>query len=167
MKLKSVTLLLMLLLLTTTIHAHGVDVTADRMVIADENNGVEVKDIADSLGINISVYKFTSEGEVEHQLEHMINNTNKTILITAYQTTAENFIKQHPECENRLLIVNDVNNQTITDALEQLESINTTQLNDETNNTNDSNFIIPLIAGLIIGFIIGLGCGVVLMKRRG
>ncbi|WP_304123974.1 hypothetical protein [Methanosphaera cuniculi] len=159
---KSFILLIMLVMMSSAIYAHGVDVTSDKMVIADESNGVEVKDIADANNMNISVYKFTSEDEVEHQLEHMINNTNKTILVTAYQSTAETFLKSHPEVENRLFIINDVNNQTIEDGLNKLNTVNVTTSQTE----NNSTFSIPLIAGIIIGLIIGIGCGVVIMKKK-
>lgn len=154
-------LLIMLVMMSSTIFAHGVDVTSDKMVIADEYNGVEVKDIADANNMNISVYKFTSEDEVEHQLEHMINNTNKTILITAYQSTAESFLKSHPEVEDRLFIIDDVNNQTIKDGLSKLNNANTTS-----QTTSTSSFSIPLVAGIIIGIVVGIGCGVLIMKKK-
>ena len=71
---------LILFLTMAAISAHGVDVTADTMVVANETNGQLVKDIADANGKNISVYKFTSQDEVAHILEHSVNNTNKRIL---------------------------------------------------------------------------------------
>ena len=72
-------LLLVLLLGITTVSAHGVDITPDTMVIANDTNGQLVKDIADANGINISVYEFTSQDEVSHILEHSVNNTQKRI----------------------------------------------------------------------------------------
>ena len=99
------------------LYAHGVDVTADTMVIADDSNGVLVKEIADNNNINISVYKFTSDDEVNHQLEHMLNNSNKRILVTAYQDVANDFLKNHSEVSNRLIVLDDVNNDTIKDGL--------------------------------------------------
>ena len=70
---KILILLLVSILAITAVSAHGVDVTADTMVIANDTNGQLVKDIADANGKNISVYKFTSQDEVAHILEHSIN----------------------------------------------------------------------------------------------
>lgn len=145
----------------TGVSAHGVDVTADKMVIANDTNGQLVKDIADSNGINISVYKFTSDDEVEHQLEHMLNNTNKSILVVSYQSTAHDFLNKHPEVSDRLQIVDDVNNQTVVDGIKAVESYDSSSQNNST-----TSFGLPLLIGLIIGVIVGLGCGIYLMKRK-
>ena len=69
--LKILILLLVFLLGIIAVSAHGVDVTADTMVIANETNGQLVKDIADANGKNISVYKFSSADEVKHILEEL------------------------------------------------------------------------------------------------
>ena len=106
-----------LILAASAVSAHGVDVTADTMVVANDTNGVMVKDIADSNGFNISVYKFTSKDEVEHILEHSINNTNKRMLFVAYQDSANTFLKDHPDMSKRILVVDDVNNDTINKNL--------------------------------------------------
>lgn len=141
------------------IYAHGVDVTSDTMVIADETNGVLVKQIADSNNMNISVYKFTSDDEVNHQLEHMLNNSNKRILVTAYQDVANDFLKNHSEVSNRLIVVDDVNNDTIQDGLNKINSV-------KVENGGGSDFITPLISGLVIGLIIGVGIGVYVKRKK-
>ncbi len=141
------------------LYAHGVDVTADTMVIADDGNGVLVKEIADNNNINISVYKFTTDDEVNHQLEHMLNNSNKRILVTAYQDVANDFLKNHSEVSNRLIVLDDVNNDTIKDGLNKINTV-------DVESSNNSNFIIPLISGLIIGVIIGIGVGVYMKLKK-
>ncbi|WP_407378955.1 hypothetical protein [Methanobrevibacter sp.] len=157
---KRILILIVLLIGITAVSAHGVDVTADTMVIANETNGQLVKDIADANGINISVYKFTSQDEVEHILEHSVNNTNKRILIVAYQDSGKEFLNNHQDLSNRILVVDDLNNDTILDGLNQI-------MNAPTGNAQtESNFALPLGIGIVIGLIIGLGIGVLITKKR-
>ena len=158
---KIIVLFVVLLVLTSLsiINAHGVDVTADKMVIANDSNGQLVKDIADENGLNISVYKFTSEDEVEHQLEHMLNNSNKNILVVSYQNVANEFLKEHSDVSDRLIILEEVNNDTIKEEMTNLA-------NKESANENSSNFTITMIAGIVVGIILGISCAIVINKRK-
>lgn len=156
---KFLIMFIVLLFAVQGLYAHGVDVTADMMVIANNDNGVLVKEIADANEINISVYKFTSDDEVAHQLEHMLNNSNKRILVTAYQDTAHKFLDNHSEVSDRLIIIDDVNNDTLKDGLIKINNVNV-------NSDGDSSFITPLISGLIIGVIIGVGIGVLIKSKK-
>lgn len=158
--LKILILTLILILGATAVSAHGVDVTADTMVVANDTNGVLVKDIADANGMNISVYKFTSEDEVAHILEHSVNNTNKRMLFVAYQDTANNFLKDHQDLSERILVVDNVNNDTIQQGIQNI-------MNAPTGNTQTgSGFGLPLAIGIIIGALIGIGCGIFIMKKK-
>lgn len=156
---KILILLILMFACVQGIYAHGVDITDDTMVIASEDNGVLVKQIADANNINISVYKFTSDGEVAHQLEHMLNNSNKRILVTSYQDTAQEFLNNHSEVANRLIIINDVNNDSIKEGLFEIENVNV-------QSSGGSDFITPLISGIVIGLIIGVGIGVLIKSKR-
>lgn len=151
---------LILFLTMAVISAHGVDVTADTMVIANETNGQLVKDIADANGKNISVYKFTSQDEVAHILEHSINNTNKKILLVAYQDIGNDFLKNHKDLSNRILVVNNVTNDTILQGLNNI--MNTPAANTQSGNS----FGLPLAIGIAIGLIIGVGCGILILKKK-
>ena len=158
--LKILILTMILILGATAVSAHGVDVTADTMVVANDTNGVLVKDLADANGINISVYKFTSQDEVAHILEHSTNNTNKRMLFVAYQDTANDFLKEHSDLSKRILVVNDVNNDTIQQGLKGI-------MNAPTGNAqSESNFGLPLAIGIVIGALIGIGCGIYIMKKK-
>ena len=157
---KILTIMLFLILGATAVSAHGVDVTADTMVVANETNGILVKDLADSNNINISVYKFTSEDEVAHILEHSINNTNKRMLFVAYQDTANDFLKNHSDLSNRIIVVDDVNNDTIQQGLQDI-------MNAPTGNTSQgSSFGLPLVIGIVIGALIGIAGGIFIMKKK-
>ncbi|MEE1157381.1 MAG: hypothetical protein U0K80_08185 [Methanobrevibacter sp.] len=151
---------LILFLTMAAISAHGVDVTADTMVIANETNGQLVKDIADANGKNISVYKFTSQDEVAHILEHSINNTNKKILLVAYQDTGNDFLKNHKDLSNRIIVVDNVTNDTILQGLNNI--MNTPAANTQSGNS----FGLPLAIGIAIGLIIGVGCGILILKKK-
>ena len=151
---------LILLLTMAAISAHGVDVTADTMVIANETNGQLVKDIADANGKNISVYKFTSQDEVAHILEHSINNTNKKILLVAYQDIGNDFLKNHKDLSNRIIVVNNVTNDTI------LQGLNNIMNTPATNTQSENSFGLPLAIGIAIGLIIGVGCGILILKKK-
>ena len=157
---KYLIIILLIPLIMSAVYGHGVDVTADTMVIADETNGQLAKDIADSNGMNISVYKFTSQADVEHILEHTVNNTNKRILMIAYQDSGNEFLKKHSEVSDRVIVVDDVNNDTIEDGLNKI--MNAPTQNEE----SQSSFAVPLFIGLIIGILVGAPIGVLLMKRK-
>ena len=157
---KILIIMLSCILAAAAVSAHGVDVTADTMVVANDTNGVLVKDLADANGINISVYKFTSEDEVAHILEHSINNTNKRMLFVAYQDTANDFLKDHQDLSKRIIVVDDVNNDTIKQGIQDI-------MNAPTGNTSqEGSFGLPLIIGIVIGALIGIGCGIFIMKKR-
>ncbi|WP_405277020.1 hypothetical protein [Methanobrevibacter sp.] len=158
--LKILILMLVLIFGAAAVSSHGVDVTADTMVVANDTNGILVKDIADTNGINISVYKFTSEDEVAHILEHSINNTNKRMLFVAYQDTANNFLKDHQELSKRIIVVDDVNNDTIKQGLQDIMNAPTGNVQQE------SSFGIPLVIGIVIGALLGIAGGIFIMKKK-
>ena len=147
--LKILILMLVLIFGAAAVSSHGVDVTADTMVVANDTNG-----------INISVYKFTSEDEVAHILEHSINNTNKRMLFVAYQDTANNFLKDHQELSKRIIVVDDVNNDTIKQGLQDIMNAPTGNVQQE------SSFGIPLVIGIVIGALLGIAGGIFIMKKK-
>lgn len=158
--LKIVMLMSVLILGAAAVSAHGVDVTADTMVVANDTNGILVKDLADTNGINISVYKFTSEDEVAHILEHSVNNTNKRMLFVAYQDTANSFLKEHPDMSERILVVDNLSNASIIQGLQDI-------MNAPTGNTShESGFGLPLAIGIVIGALVGIAGGIYIMKRK-
>ena len=157
---KILSIMLFLIIGATAVSAHGVDVTADTMVVANDTNGVFVKDIADSNNINISVYKFTSEDEVAHILEHSINNTNKRMLFVAYQDTANEFLKEHKDLSNRIIVLDDVNNDTVLKGIQDIMNAPTGDI------AQENSFGLPLIIGIRIGALIGIGCGIFSMKWK-
>ena len=147
------------LLCISNVSAHGADITEDTMIIANESNGVLAKDIVDNLGLDITVYKFKSADDVNHQLEHALSNPNKRILAIAYTDTVNRYLDKHPDLKNRILTSADDNN-SIEISAKNLVSI-------ETGSSNENyGFITPLIVGLIIGVFIGLVGGVTIMKRK-
>ena len=154
--LKMSILLFLLIMGISTIYAHGVDVTNDKMIIANETNGQQIKDIADANGINISVYKFTSEDEVAHQLEHMLNNSNKYIIVVAYQDTANDFLKEHQDMSSRLIVLEDFDDQTIKEEMLKITS---------QENSSDDSFKTNLLYGSVVVIVILLIVGGILFTR--
>ena len=152
-----VSAVLVLFLGVSSVSAHGADMTEDTMIIANESNGILAKSIVDNNGFDIKVYKFVSEGDVEHQLEHALTNPNKRILAIAYQDTVNDYLKEHPELKDRVIVGED-DNKSITNSAQQLLLINV--------GGSSNDFIMPLGVGLVIGAIIGLVCGVFIMKRK-
>lgn len=140
------------------VSAHGADITEDTMVIANESNGVIAKYFVDDLGVNVSVYKFTSSGDVEHQLEHALSNPNKRILAISYQDVVNDYLLKHEDLKNRILVSSD-DNESLKRGLQDLTNINT-------GSTNNDDFITPLVVGLIIGFLIGIVSGVFIIKKK-
>ena len=142
----------------SSVSAHGADLTEDTMIIANESNGILAKSIVDDNGLDIKVYKFESEGDVEHQLEHALTNPNKRILAISYQDTVNNYLDKHPDLKNRVIVSGD-DNESITSNADKLLLI-------DTNNDASGDFTTPLIVGLVIGLLIGLIVGVFIMKQR-
>lgn len=147
------------LLTLSSVSAHGADITDDTMIIANESNGVLAKSVVDDLGLNITVYKFKSDGDVEHQLEHALSNPNKRILAIAYQDTVDDYLNKHQELKSRVLVSND-DESSISDSAKKLVEI------DVNSNDGSSNFITPLIVGLVIGLLVGVVAGVVFLKNK-
>ena len=162
MKFKFIMLLLIFLIFLTgmsAVSAHGVDVTDDTMIIVDEANAIETKKLADSMNIDIKVYKFTVDGDVEHTLEHALENPNKKIMAVGFQDIVNEFVKKHPEVSDRVFAVGDSEseikegiiklNETVTDSNESSRSIDYTTI-----------VLIIVIIGLIAGI------GVFLLKKK-
>jgi hypothetical protein len=161
MKLKVYGVLILFLLLfigISSVSAHGADLTEDTMIIADESNGILAKSIVDDNGFDIKVYKFESDGDVEHQLEHALTNPNKRILAISYQDTVNKYLDEHPELKDRVIVSED-DNESITSNAENLLSI-------DTNVDSSGDFTTPLIVGLVIGILIGLIAGVFIAKQK-
>ena len=156
---KIINILIMLTILfagITALSAHGVDVTNDKMVIADDSNGQHVKDVADNENINISVYKFTSKDEVAHQLEHMLNNSNKHILVVSYQDTAQEFLKSHPEVSDRLIILDQYDDESLKENMKKVAD-------SQTDGAIDFNILI--ISAMIILVVLMIGA-ILLLKNK-
>ncbi|MDO5825936.1 MAG: hypothetical protein Q4Q22_06110 [Methanosphaera sp.] len=153
------TLIIFIILMAslTALSAHGVDVTSDKMVIADESNGQLVKDVADNENINISVYKFTSKDEVSHQLEHMLNNSNKHILVVSYQDTAQDFLKSHPEVSDRLIILEEYDDKTLSDNMKKIA---------DSTSTNESDYNILIISAMVIIIVLMIGAILFLKNKK-
>lgn len=151
-------LISVLLVGISSVSAHGADLTEDTMIIANETNGVMAKSIVEDLGLNISVYKFVSDGDVEHQLEHALSNPNKRILAISFQNTVNGYLDNHTELKNRVIVCDD-DNASIRDNAQKLVNIKVGE--------NSSNgFVTPLVVGLVIGVVIGLIGAVFLLKNK-
>lgn len=139
------------------VSAHGVHVTTNEsaIIIADNATGKLARSVADDMGVNITVYKFASAADVEHELEHALNNSDKKILAVAYTDTVQNFINEHPEVSSRILVA-DANESSISEGISKLNLVG----------YNSSGFLTPLLSGLLIGLVFGLGVGAVWMKRK-
>lgn len=151
-------LVFVLLIGVSSVSAHGADLTEDTMIMANESNGILAKSIIDDNGLDeIKVYKYVSEGDVEHQLEHALTNPNKRILAISYQDTVNKYLDEHPELKNRVIVSED-DNQSIQENAVKLLAIDVNQ---------DSNdFATPFIVGLVIGAVIGLISGVAIMRKK-
>ena len=82
------------------------------------------------------------------------------MLFAAYQDTANEFLKEHPDMSDRIIVINDVNDDSILEGLQNV-------INAPTGNVASENaFGLPLAMGIIIGVLIGIGCGIYIMKRK-
>jgi len=156
--LKQVGILVMVIAaLVIPVSAHGVHVTTNEsnIIIADNSTSKLAKSVVDQMGVNVTVYKFASADDVTHELEHALNDSNKKILAVAYTDTVQQFIGQHPEVSSRIIVV-DANQNAIQQGLTQLNVAG----------ASSAGFLTPLLSGLLIGLVFGLGIGAVWMKRK-
>lgn len=164
MNTKSICLLLILtgsMLLTLSagaldpVSAHGIDVTPEStIVITDNSSALLAKKVVDETGVNATVYKFKSDADVSHQLEHAISNPNKKILAVAYQGTVNEFLSQHPDLASRIIVCSADEN-SIRTGLNQLNS-----------NNSAETFLKPFLSGLLIGLVVGITVGASWMRKK-
>jgi hypothetical protein len=137
------------------VSAHGVDVTPESTIVITDNSTAHLaKQVVDETGVNATVYKFKSDADVTHQLEHALSNPNKKILAVAYQGTVNEFLSRHPDLSNRVIVCS-ANETSIKQGLNKLTTTSTS-----------TGFVTPFLSGLIIGLVAGLGSGAFLMKRK-
>ncbi len=91
---------------------------------------------------------------------HSVNNTDKRIVVIAYQDEARSIISKYPELKDRVFISSD-NDE---DLLNAMMLVDTTD--DNKSNNDNVNLALPLVVGLVLGLIIGLGVGVFLSHRK-
>lgn len=155
MKIKAICLLILIIGTLASVSAHGVDVTPQStIVIADNSSGILAKKVADGMGLNVSVYKFNSEDDVSHQLEHAISNPNKRILAVAYQDTVNEFLSNNTNMSNRVFVCS-ADEMDIKNGLTLL-----------TSNNSSGGFTMPFMAGILVGAIGGIAGGAFWMKRK-
>lgn len=156
MNLKLIFSLLLIFTCISAVNAHGVHVEGDKiLVIADNDTGVLAKKTVDSLGLQDKavVYKFYNLSDVNHQLEHCLDNETMKIVLVAYQNETKDFVKNNNLTERVLICSADTN-----DIQNALTLLNT--------NTTSSNFLINFLEGAFIGLLLGIGIGVFLMKLK-
>lgn len=156
--LKSTSILILIIAaFMVPVNAHGVHVTTNEsaIIIADNSTSKLARSVADEMGANITVYKFGSADAVTHELEHALDDSNKKILAVAYTDTVQKFINNHPEVSSRIIVVN-ANKNSIQQGLTKLNVAG----------ASSSGFLTPLLSGLLIGIVFGLGVGAVWMKRK-
>lgn len=143
--------------LMVSVSAHGVHVTTNEstIIIADNSTGKFARSVVDEMGVNVTVYKYPSADAVTHELEHALTDPNKKVLAVAYTDTVQQFINQHPEVSNRIIVAS-FNKNSIQQGLTKLNVVGATS----------SGFMTPLFSGLLIGLVFGLGIGAVWMKRK-
>lgn len=168
MKLKAVFLLLILFGITGPVSAHGMHTTpeSDEMiVIVDNSSGTTAKKIVDQLGLNITVYNFKSSHDVTHELEHALQNPDKKILAVAYHETVKEFLNKNQNMSSRVFISSS-NENDIKNALILLNTTNSGDRTEDSQNEKTGGFLTPFLAGILIGAIAGLAAGAFWMKRK-
>lgn len=168
MKFKALGLCILILAIVSPIFAHGVHIAtesdADIVIIADESTGALAKKVADEMGINAKVYKFTSPAQVNHELGHFVFDYNHKVLAVAYQETVEEFIANNPDTSSQVM-VSAASEEDIKNALMELNG-NSTSSEEESTTSPENGFLIPFFSGLLVGLIAGIGLGVFLVKRK-
>ncbi|MDI6842263.1 MAG: hypothetical protein QMC92_05605 [Methanothermobacter wolfeii] len=148
---------LLMFLLVGGVAAHGIEITPESfIVIADNSTGKLARAVADETGVNVTVYRFQSAADVEHELEHALGNPNRKILAVAYQDTVKEFLNRHPELSDRVAYCSADEN-SIRENLLKLDSADVDA---------GSDFLTPFSSGALIGVILGMVLGALWMKRK-
>jgi hypothetical protein len=162
MKMNKIGVLIIVILgVISAVNGHGVPLQDNVFVIADETTGITAKKLIDDLNLDIKVYEFSSEGDVYHELEHTINNEDKKILLVSFQDTGNEFLKEHPELANQVIVCNDTSEKSIKESLIQLNSTSDGK-NDVVNFNIDYTSLILVI--IVIGLISTIG--ILFLKKK-
>ena len=81
-------------------------------------------------------------------------------MLVAYQDTGNDFLKNHKDLSNRIIVVDNVTNDTI------LQGLNNIMNTPAANTQSENSFGLPLAIGIAIGLIIGVGCGILILKKK-
>lgn len=151
-------IILLFFILIGGVAAHGIEITHESfIVIADNSTGKVARSVADANGVNVTVYRFQSSEDVEHELEHALGNPNKKILAVSYQDTVRKFLEKHPEIADRVMYCS-ADEASVSAKLLELNSVNTQD--------TDTDFLTPLLSGTLTGVILGILIGALWMKRK-
>ncbi|MDI6645135.1 MAG: hypothetical protein QME14_08775 [Methanobacteriaceae archaeon] len=165
MNIEPLCILIIVLGLIAPVSAHGVDVTPEStIIIADESTGVMAKKVVDDLGVEVGVYKFKSDSDVLHQLEHVITNPDKKIIAIAYTDTVKKFLAENPDVSGRVIVAG-ADEDSIKESLKQL-NVTSSAGENSGNESSSSDFLTPFFAGIFIGALVGLGIGAFWMKKK-
>ncbi|MGC9517911.1 MAG: hypothetical protein ACP5C3_09485 [Methanomicrobiales archaeon] len=163
MNMKPLFFLVIVLGLIAPVTAHGVDITPEStIIIADDSTGTMAKKVVDELGLEVGVYKFNSDSDVTHQLEHALTNPDKKIIAVAYQESVKKFLAENPDLSSRI-IVSAADENSIKDSLNKLNVTNSTSENAA---DGSGDFLTPFFSGLLIGAFSGISIGAYWMRTK-
>lgn len=161
--------LIVFLMVSVGVQASGDDETCIRIVINTDSSSADiVQTVADNLGLcdDVDINVFTNETDVMRELEHsqFEHVPPEQVLMVAWHDAAEDFLQQHPEKANNVLIVNSTENE-INYGLAILLGREAKRLSNKLDLHLGSIDLLTGSLWAVVGLAVGAGCGFLVGKK--
>lgn len=161
--------LIVFLMISMGVQASGDDETCIRIVVnADPGSAGIAQTVIENLGLanDVDINVFTTEIDVTKELEHsqFEHVPPEQVLMIAWHDAAEDFLQQHPEKANNILIVNSTENE-INRGLAILLGQEAKRLSQKLELHLGSIDLLTGSLWVIVGLAVGAGCGFLVGKK--
>jgi len=161
--------LIVFLMISVGVQASGDDETRIRIVInTDPSSADIVQTVVDNIGLcnDVDINVFATETDVMMELEHsqFEHVPPEQVLMVAWHGAAEDFLQQHPEKANNVLIVNSTENE-INYGLAILLGREAKRLSSKLELHLGSIDLLTGSLWAVVGLAVGAGCGFLVGKK--
>jgi len=166
-----VPIFLVVFVLSAVVQASGDDENSIRIVInADQSSADVAQTVVHNLGLSdcVDINVFATETAVMVELEHsqFEHVPPEQVLMVAWHDVAEDFLQEHPEKVNNVIIKNSTEND-VNCGLAILLGKEAKRLSDKLKLHIGSIDLLTGSLWIVVGLAVGAGCGFLIGKRLG